>query len=110
MSILDAWYDEHGDTAELEGWSIFDAEFVIFEERTADGDTLGHIDHEYQLQRIDSQDRDGGVQLEDDVDAWTIVMTRTEPHHLAARRVLAEIAPVEFTRILNYIHGWYPIS
>ncbi len=26
---LDAWYREHGHAAEMEGWSIFDAEFVI---------------------------------------------------------------------------------
>lgn len=98
---LDAWYREHGHAAEMEGWSIFDAEFVI-----ARVDDLDHIEHELQLQRIDTQDHEGGVQLEDDCDAWEIVMAGAGAHHAQARLILAEQAPVEFSRMLARHHHW----
>ncbi len=81
------WSDSHDRAAKAEGWSIFDC----------CGSTYG----KWQICKVDEPE-DGQPVLDDDEDAWRIVITGLAPHHLVARTFLRERAPKEWQSICHH--------
>lgn len=83
---LNEWWRRYDDIAIAEGWSLWDAQ------------------DEIQLQAWDG--REDVVAIQDDSDAWDIVLNGTGEHHRAALALLAEQSPVEFSRLMSAKYGW----
>lgn len=87
-SVEPDWTPEYAAKANEEGWDLFDAS------------------GEAQIQRQDDQ----GL-LSEDAEAWRIVMTGNEDHHIIARTIVYRDSPQEWERIRNYMeNGAKPAS
>lgn len=107
--VLDEWHRVHGDQADEEGWSIFEAEYEVWSEPWPDAPAgyvphVSHIRTELQLQRVDDADV-----FSTDEDAWRWVWAHRGRPGTAEQDVLsllARFSPVEFSRILALAYDW----
>lgn len=74
------WSSEHCAKAAAEGWGIFNS------------------GEDSQIQRFDEE----GL-LDDDSQAWRLVMTSNEDHHLVARTTIFRDAPQEWDRMAKFM-------
>lgn len=76
------WLDQHAAAASMEGWDVF----------SCTGGSYG----DWQVQHFDGDGPPGFAQLNDDVEAWRIVLQGREAHHVAARAFIRKANPIEF--------------
>lgn len=81
------WERLHGDAARLEGWYVMDCS----------GSDYGR----WQIQHFDSAE-DGETQLDNDEQAWAIVLTGKLPHHVAARQFIQTYNQTEWQHWMRY--------
>lgn len=90
-SIEPAWSHAHSTAAQMEGWDIFD--------------TFGSDMGPWQLLHLDdTSDIQGGTKLEDDAEAWRLVLTGSSPHHASAREFIRVHNPIEYEWALREYH------
>ena len=87
------WKRKHGKNAALEGWCISDAGLRTDNDR-------------WQIQRLDGvSEIEGAPQLDEDAQAWDIVMFRTAPLYDEARAFIKEFSPGEWIWLCKHARG-----
>lgn len=83
------WPAEHSQAATKEGWDIFEC--------------FGSATTPWQVQRLDdASDVPGAPQLDNDDDAWRIVLQGTQAHHSAALTFLRQHSPEEYEAMMVF--------
>jgi hypothetical protein len=80
----DKWVSEHEPVATREGWVIRDR-----------AGSWG-----WQIESIDQSDK-GCTQLDDDDDAWRVVLEGQQPHHVTAREFMRRFGRTDYYMFLS---------